>query len=513
MTDNSDFLARYTQQDNNDEAHHSAASPMDDRTNEVRLPQPGINEPAPPEAPVVPEPHASEGDYDPNWADKTTTYPGLREMLPPRSDDARGPQPPTDTSEAPRGGLSMPAGPGPGSFSPTSGRGRLIPPPPRHSGPPAGDWSVRDPQAEAGGRRVVQPPPPPPLPPRRQFEQRGPVPERAWSPPQVAPGDRWAPRADTQVGQPTPTRSVKPDEVSKRRREPAELGWRKAVFKATGGLVNLGAGKHEQTLRDWSALITSNIPGNYQVAAVSVKGGVGKTRVTAGVGSVFADLRGQPVLAIDGNPTYGGLGRYIDSTAWTSIRDFLGSKDQVVDYPTARRFTGRNKQGLEVLAGNQNTASPMPLDAQTFFDTVGSTRRFYQLCLVDCGTEVETEFFKAILSVSDALMIVGSCGVDGGLAIEQTVNWLAARGGHELLKRSVIVLNDANDSFDKHFEAHIRETVGNRVRSVHTVPWDPHLRDGADLDYPALRKRTRLAFMELAADLAQGFPTAGALAQ
>jgi MinD-like ATPase involved in chromosome partitioning or flagellar assembly len=48
---------------------------------------------------------------------------------------------------------------------------------------------------------------------------------------------------------------------------------------------------------------------------------------------------------------------------------------------------------------------------------------------------------------------------------------------------------------------------------VHTVPWDPHLRDGADLDYIALRKRTRLAFMELAADLAQGFPTAGALAQ
>jgi MinD-like ATPase involved in chromosome partitioning or flagellar assembly len=282
---------------------------------------------------------------------------------------------------------------------------------------------------------------------------------------------------------------------------------------ASGGLVNLGAGKHEQTLRDWSALIKSNIPGNYQIAAVSVKGGVGKTRVTAGVGSVFAVERAQPVLAIDGNPTYGGLGRYIDSTAWTSIRDFLASKEQVVDYPTARRFTGRNKQGLEVLAGNQNTASPMPLDAQTFFDTVGSTRRFYQLCLVDCGTEVETDFFKAILSVSDALMIVGSCGVDGGLAIEQTVNWLAARGGHELLKRSVIVLDDANDSLDKHFEAHIRETVGNRVRSVHTIPWDPHLRDGADLDYGALRKRTRLAFMELAADLAHGFPTAGALTQ
>ena len=80
-----------------------------------------------------------------------------------------------------------------------------------------------------------------------------------------------------------------------------------------------------------------------------------------------------------------------------------------------------------MLAGNQNTAARCRLMPQRFRDTVGSTRRFYQLCLVDCGTEIETDFFKAILSVSDALMIVGSCGVDGGLAVEQTVIWLAAR--------------------------------------------------------------------------------------
>lgn len=484
MTDNSDFLARYMPQDSGDDQHASVPSPMDGLTEEVRLPHPGINEP---EAPAAPELRAPEGEYDPNWADKATTYERIPDRLPQQQQ-------------------------------------------PRHSGSPTGGWATRPPGADTGVRRVQQQPPPPPRPagadiggrrvqqpppplPRRQFEQRGPLLERAWSPPQVAPADRWAPRAETQVGQFAPMRSVKPDEVAKRRREPAEIGWRKVVYKASGGLVNLGAGKHEQTFRDWSALIKSNIPGNYQVSAVSVKGGVGKTRVTAGVGSVFAAQRAQPVLAIDGNPTYGGLGRYIDSSAWTSIRDFLGSKDQVVDYPTARRFTGRNKQGLEVLAGNQNTASPMLLDAETFYDTVGSTRRFYQLCLVDCGTEVESEFFKAVLSVSDALMIVGSCGVDGGLSIEQTVNWLAARGGHELLQRSVIVLNDATDSFEKKFEAHIRETVGRRVRSVHIIPWDPHLRDGADLDYGALRKRTRLAFMELAAELAKGFPTAGALAK
>ena len=297
----------------------------------------------------------------------------------------------------------------------------------------------------------------------------------------------------------------------KRRREPAEIGWRKAVYACTGGLVNLGAGPHERKLRDWKARVTSNIPGNYQIASISVKGGVGKTRVTAGVGTVFADERKQQVIAIDADTTYGGLGRFVDPKALSSIRDFLAAKDVVVDYPKARHFTGQNKQGLEVLAGNQNVANPMDLDATTFFDTVTLTRRFYQLAVVDCGADVETEFFKAVLSVSDALMIIGSCTAEGGLAIETTVDWLAARNGHELLKRSVIVLNDTHDCANKTFLSHITETVGPRVRSVKTIPWDPHLRDADTLDFPALHKRTRLAFLELAAELAEGFPTAGAL--
>ena len=43
------------------------------------------------------------------------------------------------------------------------------------------------------------------------------------------------------------------------------------------------------------------------------------------------------------------------------------------------------------------------------------------------------------------------------------------------------------------------------------MPWDPHLRDAPTLDFPALRKDTQEALMELAAELSEGFATAGAL--
>jgi MinD-like ATPase involved in chromosome partitioning or flagellar assembly len=350
----------------------------------------------------------------------------------------------------------------------------------------------------------------PPIPFEPHFDQGTPPPlPDEWAP-RVNPAERWAPRADPRTAGSEAGRHIQVGEVVKQRREPAEMGWRKVVYASTGHLVNLGAGPAERLLLDWKGRIAANIPGNYQIAAVSVKGGVGKTRVTAGVGSVFAELRKQPVIAIDANPTYGGLARLIDPRIQTSLRDFLAA-DDLVDYPRARFYTGQNKQGLEVLAGNQNVANPMALEARTFTDTVSRTRRFYQLALIDCGAEIEHPVIPAVLSASDALMIVGSCSVEGGLAVETTIDWLAARNGHELLKRSVVVLNDSYRSASKNFITHVTETLGKRVHSVKTIPWDAHLRDAATLDFPALQRRTQLALMELAAELAGGFPTAGAL--
>jgi MinD-like ATPase involved in chromosome partitioning or flagellar assembly len=467
MTDNSDFMARYLRGDDTDRREQPAPPPVDDEE-ETAIVEPEMPQPAPPQPPRMQQPG------------------GRRE-----------PAPPPGRAGAAAGAHARSGSP---SASDTGPQPRVP------GGPPGDQWS--GPPGRATNTGLQQPPP---IPAKQRFDQGPPPPlPDEWAP-RVDPAERWAPRADARTAAPEADRHIQVDEVVKQRREPAEMGWRKAVYVSSGHVVNLGAGPAERTLRDWKARITANIPGNYQIAAVSVKGGVGKTRLTAAVGSVFAELRGQPVIAIDANPTYGGLGRLIDPKTLTSVREFLAAEN-LVDYPKARLFTGRNKQGLEVLAGNQNVANPMALDAQTFTATVSRTRRFYQLALIDCGAEIEHPMIPAVLSASDALMIVGSCSVEGGLAIETTIDWLAARNGHELLKRSVVVLNDAYRCASKTFLTHVTETLGKRVHSVKTVPWDAHLRDAATLDFPALHRRTRLAFLELAAELAGGFPTAGALA-
>jgi hypothetical protein len=95
---------------------------------------------------------------------------------------------------------------------------------------------------------------------------------------------------------------------------------------------------------------------------------------------------------------------------------------------------------------------------------------------------------------------------DGAAAAETTIKWLAARSEYQgLLRRSALVLNDVYDCADKDFLAKVRETIGQGVGGTTMIPWDPHIRDSAQLDFPALRRTTQLAYIELAAWLSQGF--------
>lgn len=300
--------------------------------------------------------------------------------------------------------------------------------------------------------------------------------------------------------------ALRAEDVVAARKLPPEMGWRKAVYVGSAKTINLGAGPTEQRLRDQIDLIKTNIPGNYLIGVVCVRGGVGKTRTTAGVGTAYAIHRkNEPVLAIDANPTYGALGRLIDPTATASIREFL-SDQNLHSYPMARHYTGKNKPGLEVLAANQNVTNPFDLSPEAFKAVLGRVRRFYQLALVDCGPEIEHPVMQAVLSHVDALIIVGTMNFDGAAAAETTIKWLAARSEYQaLLRRSALVLNDVYNCADKDFVAKVRETIGQRVGGVTSIPWDKHLRDSPQLDWDALRRETQYAYLGVAAWLAQGF--------
>jgi MinD-like ATPase involved in chromosome partitioning or flagellar assembly len=187
----------------------------------------------------------------------------------------------------------------------------------------------------------------------------------------------------------------------------------------------------------------------------------------------------------------------------------LLADDAVATYPMARAYTGKNRQGLEVLAGNQNVANPLGLTEAMFDDTLARVRQFYQLALVDCGPHIEHRVMRSVLSQVDALVIVGTMSFDGASSVETTLDWLDARNSHELLRRSCVVLNDVHNNRDAAFFSTVEKSLAPRVGGLATVPFDKHLRDGHSFDYRALHKRTALAYIGIAAWLAEGFAGAG----
>jgi len=109
-------------------------------------------------------------------------------------------------------------------------------------------------------------------------------------------------------------------------------GVRGALFALTGGAWNLGPSAKQRDEDELARRISRQLQGSYNTAVLSLKGGIGKTSTTVGVGLTLAEFRGDPPCAIDANPDSGDLveralgeGIYQQASPRT-ITDLPGSK-------------------------------------------------------------------------------------------------------------------------------------------------------------------------------------------
>lgn len=86
------------------------------------------------------------------------------------------------------------------------------------------------------------------------------------------------------------------------------------------------------------------------------------------------------------------------------------------------------------------------------------------------------------------------------------MEWLANHGMGELLRRTVVVLNDSDGHADKKTKAALAQQFISRGQVVVEVPFDPHLRPGGVIDVTReMAPATRLRFLEITAAIAGHF--------
>ncbi|HXL16808.1 MAG TPA: AAA family ATPase, partial [Streptosporangiaceae bacterium] len=291
------------------------------------------------------------------------------------------------------------------------------------------------------------------------------------------------------------------------KKPPPAPGWRRAVYRATGGLIRPGDSQAE--LRRRELIMRARTPvagGHHRVAVMSLKGGVGKTTTTVGLGAMFASLRGDRVIAVDANPDRGTLSDKVRLETAATVRDLLNERGQIQRYADVRAFTSQAPSRLELLASDRDPTVSVAFSEDDYYDVAHVLEHYYSICITDCGTGLLHSAMSGVLRLADQIVLVSSPSVDGARSASATLDWLDAHDFDDLVRNAVVVLSIIRphskstvdlDRLEQHF--------AGRCRAVAQIPYDGHLEEGAEVDLELLNPETADAYLLLAATVGDGF--------
>ncbi|MGW3460885.1 nucleotide-binding protein [Streptomyces olivaceoviridis] len=357
-----------------------------------------------------------------------------------------------------------------------------------------------DPQAQQGGYGFPQPPQNPGGAPGAPHAPVDPRSGAAW--PQPLQHDQ---RQPTNPGAAplgyTAAVELSSDRLLNNKKQKAKSG-RPA---AAGGRFKLGGKKEEAERQRKLELIRTPVLSCYRIAVISLKGGVGKTTTTTALGSTLATERQDKILAIDANPDAGTLGRRVRRETGATIRDLVQAIPYLNSYMDIRRFTSQAPSGLEIIANDVDPAVSTTFNDEDYRRAIDVLGRQYPVILTDSGTGLLYSAMRGVLDLADQLIIISTPSVDGASSASTTLDWLSAHGYADLVSRSLTVISGVRETGKMIKVEDIVAHFETRTRGVIVVPFDEHLAAGAEVDLDMMRPKTREAYFNLAAMIAEDF--------
>jgi putative peptide zinc metalloprotease protein len=295
------------------------------------------------------------------------------------------------------------------------------------------------------------------------------------------------------------------DYLLRARAQVPRQGWRRALHRISFGFVNLGPSPQELARGELEGQAKAAVPGCRRIAVISRKGGVGKTTTTLMLGHTFAFLRGDRVVALDGNPDAGSLGYRVARQTPATVTDLLAESEKITRYSDVRAYTSQAPSRLEVVASDDDPRITQALVEGDYARVVDVLERHYNLILLDTGTGILDSATRGILSLADQLVVVMAPSLDGARAASLTLDWLDRHGHSALTANAVAVINAVRDRRGLIELERVSEHFSLRCREVVEIPFDAELEAGATSAPDDLRAATRDSYLELAAAVAGGF--------
>ncbi len=329
-------------------------------------------------------------------------------------------------------------------------------------------------------------------------------------PPQPTRATRSAVRAAALANAPVPDFISSPGLFVREQKPRPVGGLRGALYKMTGGSLNLGPSARQREEDELARRISRQLQGSYNTAVLSLKGGIGKTSTTVGVGLTLAEYRGDPPCAIDANPDSGDLveralgeGIY-QQQAPRTISDLLRNVESIDSLTALARYM-HHAGRLHLIAGEQDPEVSDSLTAEEYLRIRKLISGYYSVALTDCGTGVTHNAMSGILQSADNLIIAAGYAVSGAKRARSTLHWLASHGYEDLARNAVVVITDKDEVSSRVDKDAIEDHLAGICRQLIAVPHDRGVADGDLVTLDALRPETRRAYREIAAAIVDGY--------
>jgi len=290
--------------------------------------------------------------------------------------------------------------------------------------------------------------------------------------------------------------------VKPRERRP-RTGWRAAAYTWTGGRWNPGLSAKEQHERDREARIATQLRGRHVTAFFCLKGGISKTSTTAATSIALADLRPDPVFAIDANPDAGDLAERLVGEKLSGITRLAREVDTVTSLDELSRYTATSGR-LTLLPGEPNPTLGNSLSSTDFENVMRVVQRYYSFVQIDCGTGVTHPLMAGILRFADTVVIPAAWSITGAKRAAESIEWLEDNGFEDLARTSIVVLT-AKDIVSKSVDKDAVTQPLWKAGDLIVVPADPHVADGALLEWDQLKPATQEAYLDIASAITARF--------
>jgi MinD-like ATPase involved in chromosome partitioning or flagellar assembly len=286
------------------------------------------------------------------------------------------------------------------------------------------------------------------------------------------------------------------------RSQVANTGWRAAV-NAMG--LKLAPGKRERARREVHRRIRAPKDSMYSIAVLTLKGGAGKTTVTATLGQVFAKIRADAVMAVDADPDAGDLAMRTQVHPQNlSMVELLEPDNDLTQRDFVQRYLSVTDADLQVLSSGWRPDSDRVLIPADIADIHEIASHYYSMLLWDGDKALNSEVVRTVLEKSNGLVLLVEASAPGAAKAGQAIDWLRHHGFEGLLARTVVLVNETTANTRLDLKALMAVLARQQLKMAH-LPYDKHLDEGMSIDLAKLKRTTREAFEDLAAMLADDF--------